>query len=141
MKLIDANLLVYATTPAAPQHQRAAEWFDAEMNGGDVLALPWASLMAFLRVSTDRRIWKQPLSVEAALEFVQDWIEWESTFVPEPSQNHFSLVAELLRAAPRSKLVPDAHLAALAISHGLTLCSNDVDFRLFKGLRLLNPLE
>ena len=141
MKLIDANLLVYATTPAAPQHQRAAEWFDAEMNGGEVLALPWATLMAFLRVSTDRRIWKQPLTIEAALEFVQDWIEWESTFVPEPAHNHFALVAELLRASPRSKLVPDAHLAALAISHGLTLCSNDVDFRLFKGLRLLNPLE
>jgi hypothetical protein len=141
VKLVDANLLLYATNPAAPQHQKAAAWFDAEMNGGEVLALPSASLMAFLRISTDGRILKPPLSVEVALEYVQDWIEWESTFVPEPAPNHFALVAELLRAAPRSKLVPDAHLAALAISHGLTLCSNDVDFRLFKGLRLLNPLE
>ena len=106
-----------------------------------MLALPWATLMAFLRVSTDGRILEPPLSVDAALEYVQDWLEWESVFVPEPKSNHFALLAELLRAAPRSELVPDAHLAALAIGHGLTLCSNDVDFRLFKDLRLLNPLE
>jgi toxin-antitoxin system PIN domain toxin len=141
LKLIDANLLVYATNPAAPHHQRAAEWFDAEMNGGDALGLPWASLLAFLRVSTDRRIWRDPLQVEAALDFVQDWLEWESVFVPEPSGQHFAIVAELLRTAPRSKLVPDAHLAAIAIANGLTLCSADVDFRLFKGLRLLNPFD
>jgi len=141
LKLVDANLLLYATNPAAPQHQKAAEWFDAEMNGGDGLALPWATLMAFLRVSTDPRILKPPLSVPVALQYVEDWLEWETVWVPEPTPNHFALVAELLRAAPRSKLVPDAHLAALAIGHGLTLCSNDVDFRLFKGLRLLNPLD
>lgn len=140
MKLVDANLLLYAANPASPEHQKSAEWFDAEMNG-DGLALPWASLMAFLRVSTDPRILKPALSVNQALEYVEDWLEWETVWVPEPTPNHFTLVAELLRAAPRSKLVPDAHLAAIAIGHGLTLCSNDVDFRLFKGLRLLNPLE
>lgn len=141
MKLVDANLLIYATKSDSAHHHRAAEWFDDQMNSGERIALPWASLTAFLRVSTDRRVWKEPLAVEAALEFVQDWLAWESVFVPEPAANHFSLVSELLRAVPRSKLVPDAHLAALAISHGLTLCSNDIDFRLFKGLRLLNPLE
>jgi predicted nucleic acid-binding protein len=39
----------------------------------------------------------------------------------------------------RAKLVPDAHLAALAIEHGLTLCSADGDFARFPGLRWLNP--
>jgi uncharacterized protein len=37
-------------------------------------------------------------------------------------------------------LVPDAHLAALAIEHGLTLCSADSDFARFLGLPWLNPL-
>jgi len=37
-------------------------------------------------------------------------------------------------------LVPDAHLAALAIEHGLTLCSTDGDFARFPELRWLNPL-
>lgn len=38
------------------------------------------------------------------------------------------------------KLIPDAHLAALAIEHGLTLCTIDGDFARFRGLRWTNPL-
>jgi predicted nucleic acid-binding protein len=37
-------------------------------------------------------------------------------------------------------LIPDAHLAALAIEHGLTLCSTDGDFARFPGLKWTNPL-
>jgi predicted nucleic acid-binding protein len=40
----------------------------------------------------------------------------------------------------RADLVNDAHLAALAIEHGLTLCSADRDFSRFSGLRWENPL-
>ena len=39
-----------------------------------------------------------------------------------------------------SRLVPDAHLAALAIEHGLTCCSTDGDFSRFPGLKWENPL-
>jgi predicted nucleic acid-binding protein len=39
-----------------------------------------------------------------------------------------------------ANLVHDAHLAALAIEHGLTLCSTDGDFARFPGLRWINPL-
>ena len=37
-------------------------------------------------------------------------------------------------------LVPDAHLAALAMEHGLTVCSSDRDFARFPRLRWMNPL-
>lgn len=141
MKLIDGNLLLYATNSNSPFHEKAAGWFDAVMNSGESIALPWPALLAFLRISTNPRSQLRAIPMETALEYVQDWLEWETVWVPEPTPNHLSLVTELLRVAPRSKLVADAHLAALAISHGLTLCSTDVDFRLFKGLRLLNPLD
>lgn len=141
MKLLDVNILLYATRKQDPLHPKVAAWFDTLMNSGERIALPWHTLLGFLRISTNPGSHRDPLPVNVALEFVEDWLEWESVWVPEPTPNHFAIVAELLRAAPRSKLVPDAHLAALAISHGLTMCSTDVDFRLFKGLRLLNPLE
>ena len=38
-------------------------------------------------------------------------------------------------------MIPDAHLAALAIEHGLELCSTDSDFARFEGLRWRNPLR
>ncbi len=140
MKLLDVNILVYATSREDPLHPQVAAWFDELMNSGETVALPWHTLLGFLRVSTSLAK-PNPLPVKVALDFVDDWLEWETVWIPEPTADHFALVGELLRATPRSKLVPDAHLAALAIGHGLTLCSTDVDFRLFKGLRLLNPLD
>jgi len=140
MKLLDVNLLIYATNKSAPEHARASAWFDDLMNSGEQVALPWHTLMGFLRVANAVGR-KDPQSMDVALEFLEDWLEWDSVWVPEPTINHVKIVGNLLRKIPRGKLVPDAHLAALSIEHGLTLCSNDADFRLFDGVRLLNPLE
>jgi uncharacterized protein len=137
LHLLDVNLLVYVGNPAAPQHKKASEWFEERMNSGERVGLPWHSMMGFLRVAT---VAKPPLSTSEALSFVEEWLEWDTVWVPEPTVEHAKIVGSLLRKAPRSHLVPDAHLAALAIEHGLTLCSNDANFRLFDGLKLLNPL-
>lgn len=51
-----------------------------------------------------------------------------------------SLRALLSRAGTAGNLVLDAHLAALAISHGATLVSCDSDFARFEGLRWHNPV-
>lgn len=61
---------------------------------------------------------------------------------PQPGGGHRDLLAGFLTAAwMTSRLVPDAHLAALAIEHGLTLSSTDGDFAKFPGLRWENPLS
>lgn len=46
----------------------------------------------------------------------------------------------MTRTNARGNLVPDAQLAALAIEHGLVLCSADGDFARFPGLRFESPL-
>ncbi len=139
MILVDVNLLLYIGNPSAPEHKRAGEWFEERMNSGERVGLPWHSLFGFLRIATGTA---QPkLLMSEALAFVEEWLEWDMVWVPEPTVEHIRIVGGLLRPLPRSHLVPDAHLAALAIEHGLTLCSNDADFRLFPGLRLHNPLE
>ena len=53
------------------------------------------------------------------------------------------LVYAHVRSFPQqhANLVPDAHLAALSIEHGLLLCSADGDFARFPDLRWLNPLS
>ncbi len=50
-------------------------------------------------------------------------------------------MASLAPAVTKADLVPDAHLAALAIEHGLVLASTDGDFARFPGLRWQNPLR
>jgi toxin-antitoxin system PIN domain toxin len=139
--LIDVNLLVYVGSPESPEHDRAVEWFEERMNSGERVGLPWHSLFGFLRVATKRSVSSQSLAMDEALLFVEEWLDWDTVWVPEPTVEHMKIVRNLLSAVPRSAVVPDAHLAALAIEHGLTLCSNDADFRLFPELRLHNPLE
>lgn len=75
------------------------------------------------------------------LEIVQDWLDLPHVWMPEPTDDHMAILATLLRGQPRSRFVSDAHLAALAIGHNLTLCSADNHFKLFPGLRFHNPLE
>ena len=60
------------------------------------------------------------------------------SFADEPTIRRVGTLPHL--PALTSRLVPDAHLAALAIEHGLTLCSTDGDFAKFPGLKWHNPL-
>jgi toxin-antitoxin system PIN domain toxin len=99
-------------------------------------------LLGFLRVSTNRRVVEQPLSIRDAWEQVSLWCSADSVWIPQPTERHPNVLGQLL-ALPGVKgdLIPDAHLAALAIEHGLTLCSTDGDFARFPGLRWENPLS
>ena len=140
MICLDVNLLLYATDPDDPRHAATRAWFEDRMNGADRVGLPWHSLLGFVRISTSKAR-RPPLPMATALEFVEGWLEWDSVWIPEPTPRHREVISDLLRQVPRSRLVPDAHLAALAIEHGLTLCSADADFKVFPGLRFHNPLE
>jgi hypothetical protein len=139
--LVDANILIYATTPASRYQKKAYTWLDRQLNGGGPVGLPWASLLAFLRIVTDARIVSPPVPMATAWEQTLEWLKADSVWVPMPTDRHSALLGNLLSvAAAHSKLVPDAHLAALAIEHGLTLCSADSDFARFPDLRWVNPL-
>jgi toxin-antitoxin system PIN domain toxin len=139
--LVDANLLIYAVNVGAPQHAAAQEWLDDRLNGSTRVALPWASLLAFLRLVTNPRIFQRPLGMTEAWSQVEAWLASGPAWIPAPGEDHAGILAQLL-AAPgmHGNLVPDAHLAALAIEHGLELNSTDGDFARFAGLRWRNPL-
>ena len=141
MILVDANLLVYAVNAAAPQHVAARTWLDGRMNDATRVALPWASLLAFLRLVTNPRVFPVPLRMSDAWKQVDDWLGSGPAWVPAPTERHAAILGRLL-AAPgvHANLVPDAHLAALAIEHGLELNSTDGDFARFAGLQWRNPL-
>jgi toxin-antitoxin system PIN domain toxin len=141
MILVDANLLLYAKVSDYPQHARARSWLEARLNGPNRVGMPWPSLLAFLRLITNPRLFDNPLSMEQAWAQVQEWLRLPTVWVPCPTDRHANILAPLLQVSGSSaNLVPDAHLAALAIEHGLTLCSSDSDFSRFVGLRWENPL-
>ncbi len=141
MILVDANLLVYASVSRFEQHDAARSWLDDRLNGVPGVGLPWPSLLAFVRLVSNRRIFERPMSVKDAWRQVEGWLDCPVAWVPGPTEHHREVLADLLpTVGGRSNLVPDAHLAAIAIEHGITLCSTDADFSRFPGLSWTNPL-
>ena len=141
MILVDANILIYAHVESASRHEAALTWLDDQLNGSTRVGLPWGSLLAFLRVATSPRVYTRPVPMALAMRQVSEWLACDMVWTPRPTERHVEVLGELLaQPGVQSNLVPDAHLAALAIEHGLMLCSADGDFARFKGLRWLNPL-
>ncbi len=104
--------------------------------------MPWASLLAFLRLTTNPKVFKPAKSIEEAWAQVHAWLDCDLVWIPRPTDNHAAILAGLLAGhySVHANLIGDAHLAALALEHGLTLCSADGDFARFRGLRWMNPL-
>lgn len=141
MILVDANLLLYAVISDYPQHEAAHDWLDARLNGHARVALPWPSLLAFLRISTNPRLFAQPFRMVDAWRRVEAWLQLDNVWTPAATARHREVLGTLLTGAGGSpKLVSDAHLAALAIEHGLVLCSTDGDFARFGEVRWENPI-
>jgi uncharacterized protein len=139
--LVDANIIIYAHFPNFVQHARARKWFNEQLNGATAVALPWATLLAFLRVTTNPRAFPNAVPIALAWRQVRDWLACDNVWIPEPTEHHGDVLGELLTSSgANGNLVPDAHLAALAIEHGLTLYSADTDFARFRKLRWVNPL-
>jgi uncharacterized protein len=139
--LIDADILIYAHVSSFAQHDAARDWLDRQLNGIPRVGLPWASLLAFLRLVTNPRVFARPEPIADAWNQVMAWLACRTAWVPEPTDRHIEVLGELIGLpGVHGNLVPDAHLAALAMEHGLTLCSTDGDFARFPGLRWLNPL-
>ena len=141
MILVDANILIYAHVNSFAQHDAARFWLDRQLNGVPRVGLPWPSLVAFLRLVTNPRVFEHPEPIADAWTQVLAWLACETAWVPQPTERHTELLGAFL-ALPgvHGNLVPDAHLAALALEHGLTLCSTDGDFARFPGLAWRNPL-
>ena len=141
MILLDANILIYAHVSSFTEHQLARDWLDQQLNAPAPVGLPWTSLIAFLRLVTNPRVFERPEPMADAWQQVHAWLTAETAWVPEPAERHADVLNKYL-ALPgvQGNLVPDAHLAALAVEHGLTLCSTDGDFARFSGLRWLNPI-
>lgn len=140
--LLDANLLLYAVNKRSAHHQAAAAWLTESLNGSRRVGLPWQSLAAFLRISTHPRAFDRPLEPPIAWQRIVDWLAAPAAWVPQPGTEHARLLGDLVvRHGVRGNLVPDAQLAALALEHGLAVCSTDTDFARFTEIRWENPLS
>ena len=142
MILVDANILIYAFDVDSPQHAPTLTWLEGCLNAPTRVALPWPSLLAFLRIVTNPRVMQRPANMVAAGAQVRSWLACPAVWIPLPGERHAEILDGLL-ATPgvHGNLVMDSHIAALAIEHGLQVHSTDSDFARFPNLRWINPLS
>lgn len=94
-----------------------------------------------MRIATHPRASERPLSSDEAWGHVTSWLDAPIAWTPVQGDRHAEILGDLIgRQQVGAGLVTDAQLAALAIEHGLTLCSADTDFARFPELRWHNPL-
>jgi toxin-antitoxin system PIN domain toxin len=142
MTIIDANLLLYAYNADAPQQPMAAHWLGKLLASGETVALPWVTIWAFIRISTNSRIWPNPRPAREAFAIVGEWLAQPGVVPLHPGPLHLEILEKLVSDhGANGPLVTDAVLAALAMEHGALLASTDQDFRHFSDLRWLNPLD
>lgn len=141
MILVDANLLLYAYDTSSPAHERARGWLEETLGSEDVIGIALVSLLAFLRIGTSPTVFAHPMALEQAIAVMAGWLERPNVGVVQPTRRHLEVLQRVAGSGKaRGVLLMDAHLAALAIEHGATLCSSDRDFARFRGLRLVDPL-
>jgi toxin-antitoxin system PIN domain toxin len=140
VKLVDANVLLYAVDEDAAHHAASKQWLDAALSGAETVLLPWVSLLAFLRISTHPSVYENPLPVERSIEVVEAWLGCPQAVIPEADARHPLRLKELLGALGRGgNLVNDAHLAALALQYRAAVVTFDNDFGRFPGVRWETP--
>lgn len=141
MILPDINLLVYAHNIRSPRHHESLRWWNQCLQGNDGVALAWAVVLGFVRVTTHPKVFERPMTVAEATGRVKEWLALPHIHIVHPADTHVETWAALLeRLGTAGNLTTDAHLAALAIERGWILHTTDADFARFPGLKRHNPL-
>lgn len=140
MRLVDANVLIYAVDSTARHHAVSKRWLDRALNGSETVLMPWVSTLAFVRIATSPRLLPAPLTSQQALQIVHTWLARPNVVAPEPDAQHTHRLSELLDAVGvGGNLVNDAHLAALALQWGATVVTFDSDFGRFPSVTWESP--
>jgi toxin-antitoxin system PIN domain toxin len=139
--LVDTNLLLYSKVQDMALHEEARAWLEGRLNDVTGVGIPWQNLNGFVRLISNPRIFPNPLPASEAWAQVEEWLACPVVWTPGPTERHSEILGTLIPAVgSRPNLLPDAHLAAIAMEYGLVLCSTDADFARFPGLRWENPL-
>lgn len=142
MIIPDLNMLLYAEIDAYPVHRAARRWWEEALSGERQVGLPAVCLFGFLRLATNRRVFSDPMPVEAAIARIEAWLGRPNVTVLVPGQSHLVTAFRFLRRlGTAANLTTDVQIAAHALEVNGEVHSNDGDFGRFEGLRWVNPLK
>ena len=140
--MLDANILIYAHNPKAPEHRQVREWLEGVLSGHESVALPWITIWAFIRITTNRHVNPRLQSSTVVFRAIEKLIGHPSVRLIQPGPRHLEILERHAIAGQAfGGLITDATLAALATEYGASLASTDTDFARFTDLKWINPLS
>lgn len=141
MIIPDINLLLYAYDSRSPSHPKAAAWLKDQLSGVDPVGFPEVVIFGFMRIATNPRVFKNPMTSAEAAGHVRSWLGQPCVQILRTSETHVEhVLATLEELGTGGNLTTDAQIAALAVEKSAILHTADSDFLRFPGLRWLNPL-
>ncbi|MDE2692433.1 MAG: type II toxin-antitoxin system VapC family toxin [Acidobacteriota bacterium] len=142
MTLIDANVLLYAYDSESPFQKASARWLETELSSGRSVSFALVTLLAFVRIASDRRVFSRPLTPAEACSLIEGWLALPNARLLQPGPRTWKILSEVCGSGQaRGPMVMDAHLAALALEHGASITTTDRDFTRFPGIDLMDPTE
>ena len=140
---VDVNVLLYASDTSSPKHAEAIRFLKQRASDPDLFCIAWSTLIAFLRIATHPGIFARPLSPDDALGNVESLLSLPRVRPLAEGEGFLEVYREVTARFPvRGNLVPDAHLAALLLQHGVRrLYTVDRDFRKFDFIEAADPFE
>ena len=141
MIAIDTNILVYSRRPDSPNHAEALRILKVLAEGHQPWAIPWPCVYEFLRVVTHPKFFPKSAALDPVFDDLASLLNSPTLVMLGEGPAHFRYLQAAVGAGnARGNLAFDAHIAALAIEHGVTeLWTADRDFRRFPGLTIRNP--
>lgn len=143
MIAIDTNVLVYARRKEVPEHEPARAILQELAEGHRPWAIPWPCVYEFVRVVTHARVFDPPSALEDVLEDLDSLLSSPSlVLLGEGPRHTVHFRRSIADGRARGNLAHDAHIAALAMEHGVDeLWTADRDFARFPGLRVRDPFR
>lgn len=142
MRIVDANVLLYAVNADAQHHPASRRWLDRALGGDDTVGLTWLAMLAFVRLSTKVGLFPRPLTPGEATAQLGEWVNAPGALVVHPGPAHLEHLTRLLSTVgTAANLTNDAHLAAMALEQRAEIVSYDNDFGRFPSVRWRRPDE
>ena len=140
MLCVDVNVLVYAANSECEQSRQARAWLEAALAGPEWVVIPDSVAMAYVRIVTDSRILPAPLHPDEAFAMI-DWIlqHPRATAMGADERTREAFQDLVTSLGLRGNDIPDAWLAASAMSAGAALVTYDRGFRRYPGLQTQSP--
>ena len=134
MKVLDANVLLYAYDADSAHHSVCRAWLEAAFNDPrEIVALPWQTILAFVRIATNPRAVRQPLTSATACKIDNEWLSRPNVTTVGYGERFWALFSErVTEGKVHGPLITDAALAAITLEQGATLYRRTRTFDVFQ---------